>query len=64
MRYATQRLVYSNVAVNNVDVGIIDTPYGGWKQSGIGHEHGREGLREHLTIKHIRLCFAEERVTT
>ncbi len=64
MRYATRRLAYGNVAVNNVDAGIINAPYGGWKQSGIGHEHGREGLLEYLNIKHIRLCFAEERVVT
>jgi len=44
-----------NVAVNNVDAGVINAPYGGWKQSGFGHEHGTEGLYEYLNVKHIRI---------
>lgn len=46
-----------NVAVNNPDAGVINAPYGGWKDSGFGHEHGPEGLYEYLHIKHIRVCF-------
>jgi succinate-semialdehyde dehydrogenase/glutarate-semialdehyde dehydrogenase len=42
-----------NVAINNVDAGVINAPYGGWKQSGFGHEHGPEGLYEYLNIKHV-----------
>ena len=44
-----------NVAINNVDAGVINAPYGGWKASGFGHEHGSEGLYEYLNIKHIRV---------
>lgn len=44
-----------NVAINNVDAGVINAPYGGWKESGFGHEHGPEGLHEYLNVKHIRL---------
>ena len=44
-----------NVAVNNVDAGVINAPYGGWKESGFGHEHGPEGLYEYLLVKHVRL---------
>jgi succinate-semialdehyde dehydrogenase/glutarate-semialdehyde dehydrogenase len=44
-----------NVAINNVDAGVINAPYGGWKQSGFGHEHGPEGLYEYLNVKHVRL---------
>jgi succinate-semialdehyde dehydrogenase/glutarate-semialdehyde dehydrogenase len=44
-----------NVAINNVDAGVINAPYGGWKQSGFGHEHGPEGLYEYLNIKHVRV---------
>lgn len=47
-----------NIAVNNPDAGVINAPYGGWKDSGIGHEHGPEGLYEYLNIKHIRICRA------
>ena len=46
-----------SVAVNNVDAGIMNAPYGGWKQSGIGHEHGHEGLEEYLQLKHVRIRF-------
>ena len=60
MRYYARHLDYGNVAVNNVDAGIINAPYGGWKQSGVGVEHGREGLLEYLNYKHVRLCFDEE----
>ncbi len=48
-------LQYGNVAINNVDAGIMNAPYGGWKQSGIGVEHAREGMLEYLKYKHIRL---------
>ncbi len=48
-------LDYGNVAVNNVDAGIMNAPYGGRKQSGIGYEHGREGLLEYFNFKHVRL---------
>lgn len=44
-----------NVAINNVDAGVINAPYGGWKESGFGHEHGPEGLREYYHLKHVRL---------
>lgn len=59
MRLYARQLDYGNVAVNNVDAGIINAPYGGWKQSGVGVEHGREGLLEYLNYKHVRLCFDE-----
>jgi len=44
-----------NVAINNVDAGVMNAPYGGWNESGIGYEHGPEGLYEYLRIKHIRV---------
>lgn len=44
-----------NVAINHVDAGIMNAPYGGRKQSGIGVEHGREGLLEYFQFKHVRL---------
>jgi len=44
-----------NVAVNNVDVGVVNAPYGGWYDSGFGHEHGPEGLYEYLHVKHVRI---------
>ncbi len=51
----SQYLDYGNVAINNVDPGLMNAPYGGRKQSGIGYEHGREGLLEFFNFKHVRL---------
>ncbi|MFJ3054376.1 aldehyde dehydrogenase family protein [Herbaspirillum sp. NPDC087042] len=49
-----------NVAINHVDAGIMNAPYGGRKQSGIGVEHGREGLLEYFQFKHVRLRHGVE----
>ncbi|HLS64659.1 MAG TPA: aldehyde dehydrogenase family protein [Ruania sp.] len=48
-------LDFGNVAVNNVDAGIINAPYGGRRESGFGTEHGREGLEGYLQHKHLRI---------
>ena len=32
-----------------------DSPFGGYKDSGIGREHGREGFEEYLEIKTVGL---------
>ncbi|MGP4020725.1 aldehyde dehydrogenase family protein [Saccharopolyspora sp. 5N708] len=50
-----RELDFGNVAVNNVDAGIINAPYGGRRESGFGSEHGHEGLESYLQLKHIRL---------
>ncbi|MBN1299262.1 MAG: NAD-dependent succinate-semialdehyde dehydrogenase [Actinobacteria bacterium] len=52
-----KKIKAGNVAINNVDAGVIYAPYGGWKDSGFGHEHGPEGLYEYLLIKHIRVRY-------
>lgn len=46
-----------NVAINNPDAGVINAPYGGWKDSGFGHEHGPEGIYEYLHVKHVRMRY-------
>ncbi len=46
-----------NIAVNNVDAGVVNAPYGGWNDSGFGYEHGSEGLFEYLKTKHIRVAY-------
>lgn len=55
--HLSKRIDSGNVAINNVDAGVINAPYGGWKDSGFGHEHGPEGLHEYLQIKHIRVRY-------
>lgn len=55
--YLAKRINAGNVAINNVDAGVINAPYGGWKDSGFGHEHAPEGLYEYLLIKHVRVRY-------
>ncbi|MBE0477765.1 NAD-dependent succinate-semialdehyde dehydrogenase [Candidatus Aerophobetes bacterium] len=52
-----EELECGSVGVNNVDVATINVPYGGWKESGVGQELGRQGLEEYMQIKHIKLEF-------
>lgn len=58
MDQAAHQIEAGNIAVNNVDAGVINAPYGGFKESGLGYEHAREGLFEYLRIKHIRVKTA------
>lgn len=53
----SRELNAGNVAINNPDAGVMNAPYGGWKDSGFGYEHGPEGIYEYLHIKHIRICI-------
>jgi len=46
-----------NISINNPSPGVINAPYGGWKDSGFGHEHGPEGLYEYLLLKHVRTTY-------
>lgn len=46
-----------NVAINNPDAGVINAPYGGFKDSGMGYEHGPEGLEQYLAAKHVRVRY-------
>ena len=52
-----RRLMAGNVSINNPDAGVINAPYGGFKESGSGYEHGPEGLREYLRAKHVRTRY-------
>ena len=59
MHTLSRDLQAGSTAINNVDAGIMNAPYGGWKQSGIGCEHGHEGLEEYLQKKHVRIRFRQ-----
>ena len=54
-------LDFGNVAVNNVDAGIMNAPYGGRKGSGFGVEHGKAGLEGYLEYKHLRIRYGAAR---
>jgi acyl-CoA reductase-like NAD-dependent aldehyde dehydrogenase len=43
------------VGVNEWSPHGTEAPFGGWKQSGIGHESGSEGLYEYLEKKLISI---------
>ncbi len=52
-----RELQAGNVAINTPNAGALNAPYGGWKASGMGHEHGPEGLHEYLRPKHVRVVY-------
>lgn len=45
------RVEAGSVWINNHNTLDLALPFGGWKQSGVGHELGEEGLRAHLSVK-------------
>ncbi len=48
---AAEGLEFGMVGVNEWTPHATEAPFGGWKQSGIGHESGAEGLLEYLETK-------------
>jgi succinate-semialdehyde dehydrogenase/glutarate-semialdehyde dehydrogenase len=61
-RRLAERIDAGTVMINEVlyTHGIASTPWGGVKQSGLGHTHGRRGLLELVSARHIhvnRLSF-------
>jgi len=50
-----ERLEFGGIGINVNDVTELESPFGGWKESGIGREMGREGLEAYLEPKHIRI---------
>jgi acyl-CoA reductase-like NAD-dependent aldehyde dehydrogenase len=44
------------VTINTRDIGGIEVPFGGYKQSGFGREHGRHGIEMYTEIKSV--CMA------
>lgn len=41
------------VSINHNGLGLAETPFGGMKESGFGHEGGQEGLQAYLTAKFV-----------
>jgi aldehyde dehydrogenase (NAD+) len=46
-----QRLRTGTVSINGAQWFAVDSPFGGYKQSGLGREFGREGLEDFMEIK-------------
>jgi len=49
----SEALEYGMVGCNDVAVVSVTTPFGGWKQSGIGVEHSKYGIDEFLQKKAV-----------
>ncbi len=49
----TRRLEAGDVWVNTHYVRQSETPFGGWKESGLGRELGMAGMREYIAFKRI-----------
>ncbi len=53
MSRVARRLRFGTVWVNDFNVYFVQAPWGGFKQSGVGRELGREGLQEYTEAKHV-----------
>ncbi|CAG2119069.1 unnamed protein product, partial [Medioppia subpectinata] len=51
----SHRMRKGNVWVNTYTAITPQTPYGGWKHSGVGCEGGQDGLYEYLEVKTIAI---------
>lgn len=50
-----EALEYGMVGVNSVAIVAPQAPFGGWKQSGIGHEGSKYGIEDYLELKLVAL---------
>lgn len=53
--YLSERLECGMVGINEWAVQSVEAPFGGWKESGIGHECGSEGLLEYMEKKLVSI---------
>ncbi len=53
--YFSERIESGLLGINEWVVQAVEAPFGGWKQSGIGHECGTEGLLEYMEKKLISI---------
>ena len=52
---ASEGLEFGMIGVNEWTPQATEAPFGGWKQSGLGHESGAEGLDEYLETKLVSM---------
>jgi betaine-aldehyde dehydrogenase len=48
------------VWVNHMQPTYVEAPWGGYKQSGIGHELGKWGVEEYLNVKQVYINLSED----
>lgn len=51
----SEALEFGMVGINEWAPHATEAPFGGWKQSGLGHESGSEGLSEYLETKLVAI---------
>lgn len=51
----SEALHFGMVGINEWTPQATEAPFGGWKQSGLGHESGSEGLAEYLETKLVSM---------
>lgn len=52
-RLASERIESGVVCINHCQASLPETPFGGFKDSGLGKEGGVEGLQEFMQIKYV-----------
>ena len=55
-----QAVEAGSVWVNTYDAVLSQTPFGGFKQSGIGRELGPEGVHEYLECKTVTIAIPQK----
>ncbi len=53
--HVSERLEFGMIGVNEWAPHATEAPFIGWKASGLGHESGREGLKEYMEMKLISI---------
>ncbi len=51
--YVAEALEVGMVGINEGAISLSNTPFGGWKESGLGREGGYQGLSEYLEEKYV-----------
>jgi acyl-CoA reductase-like NAD-dependent aldehyde dehydrogenase len=55
-----KRLEFGDIWINTHYIRQSETPFGGWKESGIGRELGLAGMREYLANKRVALDTSDD----
>ena len=55
-----KRLEFGDIWINTHYIRQSETPFGGWKESGIGRELGLAGMREYLSNKRVAIDTADD----
>jgi succinate-semialdehyde dehydrogenase/glutarate-semialdehyde dehydrogenase len=51
----TEQLEYGIIGLNDALPSVVQAPFGGYKESGLGREGGHYGIEEYLEVKYISI---------